>query len=110
MMILVDARCTILPEREREFIDAVRKIIPLVRKEVGCLRYELVTGVYGSGVFHFIEEWDSRKYLDDHIAQPHMQEYFAKTSPWNSSPVQLKIYNIQSYQSITMNDPKKPVS
>lgn len=103
-MILVDARCVILPEQEHDFIAEVQKIIPIVRREDGCLRYELFTGVHVSGVFHFIEEWESKKHLDDHIVQSHMQEYFAMTVPWHSSPTQLKIYEIRSSQSITMND------
>jgi len=103
-MILVDARCAILPEREHDFIAEVQKIIPIVRRENGCIRYELFTGVHVSGVFHFIEEWESEKHLDNHIAQSHMQDYFAKTALWHSSPTQLKIYEILSSQSITMNE------
>ena len=103
-MILVDASCTIVPARHSDFISEVQKIIPAVRKESGCIRYELVADVHTSGVFHFIEEWESQKHLDEHIARPHMQAYFAKTAPWHSSPTKLKIYEIQSSRSITMDD------
>jgi len=102
-MILVDAQCTILPERQSDFIREVRKIIPVVRREKGCNRYELLSDT-SYGLFHFLEEWESQKHLDDHIARPHMQDYFAKTGPWQSSPTKLKIYEIVSTQSITMNE------
>jgi quinol monooxygenase YgiN len=103
-MILVDARCTIVPERHDDFIREVRDIIPVVRNEAGCIRYELVADVHDPGVFHFIEEWESQKHLDEHIIQPHMQAYFAITSSWNSAPAALKIYEILSSRSVTMDD------
>ena len=102
-MLLVDAQCSILPERLHDFTGEVRKIIPLVRREAGCCRYELFSDIAVPGIFHFIEEWESKKHLDDHLAQPHMQEYFAKTDPWHSSPTQLKIYEILSSRSIVMD-------
>jgi quinol monooxygenase YgiN len=102
-MLLVDAQCFILPEWQQDFVREVRKIIPLVRKEAGCSRYELLTDPSAPGKFHFIEEWESKKHLDDHIAQPHMQEYFGKTSPWHSSPTRLKMYEVTSTQSVVMD-------
>jgi len=102
-MILVDAECFIAPEHRGEFIREVRKIVPVVRKENGCTRYELVVGISGDS-YHFLEEWTSRKHLDEHIAQPHMQEYFEKTTPWQASPTLLKIYAIASVESVTMGD------
>jgi quinol monooxygenase YgiN len=99
-MILVDARCTLVPERRVDFIREVKKIMPAVRRESGCIRYELFSDCCVPGIFHFIEEWESRKHLDDHLAQPHMQEYFAITGPWHASPAQLTIYEIRSSRSV----------
>ena len=101
-MLLVDARCTIVPERERDFIMEVEKIIPLVRLEAGCTRYELVADVNVPGVFHFIEEWKSQTDLDVHILQPHMQEYFAKTAECHSAPSRMTIYDVGSSRSMTI--------
>lgn len=103
-MILVDAKCTIVPERHDDFIREVRDITPAVRKETGCIRYELVADVQVPGVFHFIEEWESQKHLDEHIQKPHMRVYFAKTSPWHSAPAELKIYEILSSRLVMIND------
>jgi quinol monooxygenase YgiN len=103
-MILVDAHCTIVPERHSDFIREVQEITPTVRKEAGCIRYELVADVHAPGVFHFIEEWESQKHLDEHLVRPHMQSYFAKTARWHSAPTGLKIYEIRSSRSITMDD------
>ena len=102
-MLLVDAQCSILPNRHSDFLREARKIIPLVRREAGCLRYDLFSDVSVPGTFHFIEEWESKKHLDDHLAQPHMQEYFARTDAWHLSPTQLKMYEILSSRSIVMD-------
>jgi len=102
-MILVDAECFIAPEHRGDFIREVRKIVPTVRKENGCTRYELVVGISGDS-YHFLEEWASRNHLDEHIAQPHMHEYFAKTNPWHASPTILKIYEVSSTESVTMGE------
>lgn len=102
-MILVDARCTIAPGRESEFTREVRSIIPEVRREAGCIRYEFFTDAFLPGVFHFIEEWESRKHLDNHIAQPHMQNYFERTACCHSAPIELALYEVSSSQSMTMN-------
>ncbi|MDD1690727.1 MAG: antibiotic biosynthesis monooxygenase [Methanoregula sp.] len=102
-MILVDAQCSIVPERLGDFIREAWKIMPVVRKESGCSRYELLSDVSVPGLYHFIEEWESRQHLDDHIAQPHMKEYFAKTTPWHAAPTTMKIYTIRSSQPGTKN-------
>jgi quinol monooxygenase YgiN len=103
-MILVDARCTILPERQGDFVRVAQEVIALVQRETGCIRYELAADVCGSGIFHFIEEWESQELLDEHLVQSHMQDYFAKTAPWHAAPTRLTLYEILSSRSITMND------
>jgi quinol monooxygenase YgiN len=101
-MLLVNARCNLLPERQTDFIREVQKIIPVVRREAGCTRYELLSDVCHPGIFHFIEEWESQRHLDDHLTSDPMQEYFSKTAQWHSAPTELKTYEIRSSQSVTM--------
>jgi quinol monooxygenase YgiN len=101
-MILVDARCTILPERQEAFTGEVKNILKKVRAEAGCHRYELFADLHQPGVFHFIEEWESQDHLDEHLAQPHMKEYFAKTASWKAAPTELTLYEIRSSRSTTL--------
>lgn len=42
------------------------------RADEGCIRYELAEGEGGS--FVFTEQWTSKQALDDHLAQPHVQD------------------------------------
>jgi quinol monooxygenase YgiN len=101
-MILIDAECFIAIEHRGDFIREVKKIVPTVLNENGCTRYELMLGISKES-YHFFEAWESREHLDEHIAQPHMQEYFKKTLPFQSAPTRLTIYEIASTESVTMN-------
>ncbi|MGA9621213.1 putative quinol monooxygenase [Methanoregula sp.] len=103
-MILVDARIVLVPEMRRVFIAEVQKVMPLVRSEAGCNRYELFTSATSPTVIHFLEEWGSQRHLDEHLTQPHMQEFFAKTAKWHAAPTELMIYEVISARKITMND------
>ncbi len=103
-MILVDAKIILVPELHREFIREAEKILPLVRSEAGCTRYELVASVISPAEVHFLEEWESQRHLDAHREQPHMREFFAKTAPWHAAPTELKIYTVASSHRITMNN------
>jgi quinol monooxygenase YgiN len=103
-MILVDARCTILPERREDFLREVRRIVPVVRKEAGCSRYDLLGDSSDPATFHFIEAWESQDHLDSHLTEPHMEEYFALTGPWRACPTLLTIYEVGSWRSITIGE------
>ena len=101
-MLLVDAQCTILPERREEFLREVRSIIPVVRNEAGCRRYDLVSDTQSPSTFHFIEEWESQRHLDDHLARPHMRDYFAKTALCHAAPTRLTVYEVSGSRPATL--------
>ncbi|PKL59178.1 MAG: antibiotic biosynthesis monooxygenase [Methanomicrobiales archaeon HGW-Methanomicrobiales-4] len=101
-MLLVAARCRVLPDHFDDFANQVEQIIPLVREEPGCTRYELHADVFEQGLFIFCEEWESQKHLDDHIATPHMQEYFARTTGWMASPVELTLYEVSGRKNVNL--------
>lgn len=99
-MIVVSARCKVNPDACQEFVDEVYRIIPMVRAEPGCLRYELHADVFEFGLFVFFEEWASKKELDDHINTPHMQEYFSNTAEMLSAPVHMTFYDVSGTEII----------
>ncbi|MFH0967375.1 MAG: putative quinol monooxygenase [Methanobacteriota archaeon] len=99
-MLLIAARCRVHSDHFDDFANQVEQIIPLVREEPGCTRYELHADVFEQGLFIFSEEWESQKHLDAHIATPHMQEYFARTSGWMISPVELTLYEVTGLSTV----------
>jgi quinol monooxygenase YgiN len=101
-MLLVAAKCQVHTAHIHDFIRQVEQIIPVVRAEPGCTRYELHADIFSEGLFVFIEEWESQKHLDDHIATSHMQDHFAKCAGWMAAPTTLSLYTVSGLQSVTM--------
>lgn len=101
-MLLVLARCRILPDHCQDFANQVEQITPLVRAEPGCSRYELYANVFEKGLFIFCEEWEGQEHLDNHIATPHMQDHFAKCTGWLASPTELTMYEVSGARSVVL--------
>lgn len=101
-MLLVAARCRVHLSHCEDFALQVERIIPLVRAEPGCSRYELHANVFEEGLFVFCEEWESQKHLDNHIATPHMQEHFLKCAEWMAAPTELTLYEVSGRQTVVL--------
>jgi quinol monooxygenase YgiN len=101
-MLLVAARCRVHPVHRQNFIHQVDRIIPLVRAEPGCSRYELYADVFDEGRFVFCEEWETQKHLDDHIATPYMQAHFAKSAEWMAAPTELTLYEVSGFKNVVL--------
>lgn len=101
-MLHVAARCRVHPDHFDDFADQVDRIIPLVRVEPGCTRYELHADVFEHGLFIFCEDWESQKHLDDHISTPHMQDHFAMTNEWMTEPIELTVYEVSGHQTVVL--------
>jgi quinol monooxygenase YgiN len=101
-MLLIAARSRVHPEHCQNFSDQVKRIIPLVRAEPGCTRYELHTDVFEQGLFIFFEEWENQKHLDDHFATPHMQDYFLKCAEWMAAPTELTLYEVSGHKTVVL--------
>lgn len=101
-MIHVAARCRVHPDHYDDFAEQVEQIIPLVRDEPGCTRYELHADVFEQGLFIFCEEWESQKHLDDHIGTAHMEDYFSKTAEWMAVPIELTLYEVTGLQTVVL--------
>lgn len=93
-MLLITAQCRIKSEYWEDFTRQVEEIIPIVRKEPGCIRYELLSDVYTPGLFVFHEEWESEDHLNAHIATPHMQDHFTRTNDWKDGSTELVLYTV----------------
>ena len=64
-------------------------LIPTTRQEPGCLNYDLHQATDSPAVFLFHENWASKKHLDDHLARPHLQAFFAKAGGLLAEPPQI---------------------
>ena len=86
-MIVVLATIELNPGKRENFLAEFRKIVPLVRKEKGCLEYFPsldhathlpVQGPLREDVVVVVEKWESVPALEAHLIAPHMMEYRPK--------------------------------
>ncbi len=102
-MLLVAARCRVHPAHYGHFVSQVEQIIPRVRAEPGCTRYELHADVLEEGLFIFSEEWESQKHLDVHLATTHMQDHFARCAEWMAAPTELSVYEVSGVKNVVLS-------
>ncbi|MBO5254192.1 MAG: antibiotic biosynthesis monooxygenase [Opitutales bacterium] len=58
-----------------EFIENAKIVVEATRKEVGCVRYELIRDVFAPDVFRFIEEYVDDKAFALHRSMPYMTPF-----------------------------------
>ena len=60
--------------KREQFVERVKKegIVDAVRAEDGCYRYDYYYSENNANELLLIEEWESKRHQEVHIAQPHM--------------------------------------
>ena len=85
----------IYPKAGKE--EAVRteilKNIPDVRKEKGCLRYDLHVLKDGEGRFMFYEIWEDKVAFEAHRTAPHMTAYRERVKDLLEKPSEVSIWS-----------------
>ena len=83
-MICVIATINLVEGRRDEFLEEFRKIVPLVREEMGCIEYtpmiDIPTEIDAQAqpvesVAFVVEKWESVDALEAHLMAPHMLDY-----------------------------------
>jgi quinol monooxygenase YgiN len=83
-MIYVIATVELKEGGKEKYLAELKRAMPLVRKEKGCLEYgptaDVPTGIpiqvpLRDNVVTLIERWESLEALTAHLAQPHFLEY-----------------------------------
>lgn len=57
----------------------LRKLIPITRKERGCVRYDLHRDNDSATHFMFLESWESHELWQTHMEAPHLAAYMEAT-------------------------------
>ena len=60
------------PGKEDEAAQALADLVEPTHAEAGCILYALHKGVDDPSRFAFVERWESRQAIDDHLASPHI--------------------------------------
>jgi len=86
---------TIYPKAGKEEVvrAEIFKNIPEVRKEKGCLRYDLHVLKSGGGRFMFYEIWEDKAAFEAHGAAPHMMAYRERIKDLLEQPTEVSIWS-----------------
>jgi quinol monooxygenase YgiN len=93
-MLLVVGRVTCDEEKREELTSLCREMQDNSRREEGCIRYGFFSAIEDENSFVAVEEWEDRAALDEHFAQPHLQEFAAKLLELVSEPPEVAIHEI----------------
>lgn len=66
-MIAVIMKMIVRPEKRREFLQTILAMVDPSRKQNGCLSREFYQDTRNQDSFVLLEEWKTRKDLDDHF-------------------------------------------
>jgi quinol monooxygenase YgiN len=73
--------------------EALRAVVPTVRQEEGCLRYDLHQSAEGKPVFMFYETWQSKEALAAHSKAPHMHQMRDRIKDLLSAPPEITLWS-----------------
>lgn len=81
-MIHVIARMEIKSGQMESFLELLKELLPTVRAEEGCIRYEICLDAAGDigaaanpQALTILETWESPEHLSAHLASPHMATF-----------------------------------
>ena len=90
--ITVIARIRARPGKEPETGQLLTGLIEPTRNEQGCISYDLFAMPDNPGSYMFIETWQSRKHLNVHAQQPHVQALIRCSDELLAEPLDISIW------------------
>jgi quinol monooxygenase YgiN len=88
-----------LMEKRTEIMQTLLSMVEPVRKEKGCLNYDVLHGIDGKPVFNLIEEWKTREDLDRHIRSDRFSVLLG-TKSLLAKPLEMKIHTVSHSEGI----------
>ena len=90
----VVARIKAKPDKVGEVRELLRGLVEPTRKEVGCLRYDLVQNRTDPTDFTFIEEWESDSSFYTHSTTAHIKAVGPKLKEIVVEAPDIRIYSV----------------
>ena len=66
-MIVVRITMNVLPEKQKELVQTLLSMVGSIEMEAGCLSYSLYCNMEDQNLLNLLEEWQTRKALDQHL-------------------------------------------
>ena len=92
-MIIVMISMQAIREKRTEMMQTLLSMMETVRKEKGCLSYNVFCDINGKTIFNLIEEWKTREDLDRHIRSDRFSVLLG-TKSLLAKPLEIKIHTV----------------
>lgn len=92
-MIVVKITMNVLPEKQKELVQTLLSMIGSMEIEPGCQSYALFCNLEDKNILNLLEEWQSRKDLDQHL-QSDMFGVLLGTQSLLLEPHDINIYTV----------------
>lgn len=89
IMFTVIATIDAQPGKEDVVRQALLSLVPLTRKEEGCIEYHLHECLGQTGRFVFYENWRTKEDWEEHLEMPYMQEALGKATELFANQIEL---------------------
>mgnify|MGYP003409313886 FL=1 len=91
-VIKVVAKNFIKLDKKTEVLEIIKELVEKTREEKGCIKYELFQDVESEGAITFIEEWESREALGEHMASEHFKRIVPQIKDNTEKDGEISIY------------------
>ena len=98
-MIVVRITMNVIPEKQKELVQTLLPMIGLMEKVTGCLNYSLFHNIEDKNMMSLIEEWKTRRELDNHF-RSEMFGILLGTKSLLSEPHGIHIYTIHQSEGM----------
>ncbi len=90
----VIARIKAQADKVEELRSVLSSLVEPTRKEPGCLSYNLLQNNEDPTDFTLVEEWESNKALESHIASKHFKDAGAKFRGLVAAKADIRLYHL----------------
>jgi quinol monooxygenase YgiN len=98
-MIVVRITMHVLPEKQKELVQTILSMVESMEKATGCLSYDLFCNMEDKNLLNLLEEWQTRKDLDQHL-QSEIFGVLLGTKSLLAEPHGIHIYTIQQSEGM----------
>lgn len=90
-MLKVIAKVVAKPEKVEETEILMKSLIPITQQEQGCISYEVFQETAKSNTYFFVETWESKEALDQHLSNDHMTHFVKAGEELFSEPLEVRL-------------------
>ena len=87
MELFIFARFYARPDQEDSVEAALHKVIAPTRQEAGCLSINAFRSIRDARLFYIHSRWVNEAAFDNHVSQPHTQQFVEEVRPLIDHPL-----------------------